>query len=118
VCDFEELYRYLIDDFLIAYSKKLRKKDFVAKTIMFNDKRGKRIFLSKAAMNELTSGLYNYFRSTVDIPNVKRGKRQEIESLINEEALLLAKYLRGEKKQWIPRLVDLSPLMGTPKRAR
>lgn len=118
VCDFEELYRYLIDDFLIAYSKKLRKKDFVAKTIMFNDKRGKRIFLSKAAMNDLTSGLYDYFRSTVDIPNVKRGRRQEIESLINEEALLLAKYLRGEKAHWEPRVVRLSPLMGTPKRAR
>jgi CRISPR-associated protein Cas1 len=107
VCDFEELYRYLIDDFLITYAKKLRKKDFVAKTIMFNNKRGKRIFLSKAAMNELTAGLYDYFRSTVDVPSVKRGKRQEIESLINEEARLLAKYLRGEKKLWTPRIVGL-----------
>jgi CRISPR-associated protein Cas1 len=107
VCDLEELYRYLIDDFLIAYSKKLRQKDFAAKTIMFNDKRGKRIFLSKAAMNDLTSGLYDYFRSTVDIPNIKRGKRQEIESLINEEALLLAKYLRGEKTHWEPRIAEL-----------
>jgi len=107
VCDFEELYRYLIDDYLIAYSKKLSKNDFVAKTIMFNDKRGKRIFLNKTALNALTAGLYDYFKSTVDIPNVKRGKRQEIESLINEEARLLAKYLRGEKKIWTPRIVTL-----------
>jgi CRISPR-associated protein Cas1 len=107
VCDFEELYRYLIDDFLIEYSKKLRKKDFVAKTLMFNNKRGKRIFLGKTAMNKLTSGLYDYFRSTVIIPNFKRGRQQEIESLINEEAHLLAKYLRGESKQWTPRLVEL-----------
>jgi hypothetical protein len=31
------------------------------------------------------------------------GKRQEIETLINEEALLLAQYLRNEKENWIPR---------------
>jgi CRISPR-associated endonuclease Cas1 len=29
VCDFQELYRYLIDDFLIERCKKLHKKDFV-----------------------------------------------------------------------------------------
>ncbi len=29
VCDFQELYRYLIDDFLIERCQKLRKKDFV-----------------------------------------------------------------------------------------
>jgi hypothetical protein len=27
-----------------------------------------------------------------------------IETLINEEALLFAKYLRNEKKEWIPRI--------------
>jgi CRISPR/Cas system-associated endonuclease Cas1 len=83
----------------------------LATTIMFNDKKGKRIFLNKAALKALTDGLYNYFRNTVDIPNVKRGKRQEIESLINEEARLLAKYLRSERKLWTPRIV---PLLGTP----
>jgi len=31
-CDFQELYRYLIDDFLIQYCQKLRKKDFTVKT--------------------------------------------------------------------------------------
>lgn len=32
---------------------------------------------------------------------------QEIETLINEEALLFAKYLRLETKEWNPRIVDL-----------
>jgi len=32
--------------------------------------------------------------------------RQRIEILINEEALLLAKYLRDEKKTWILRLTS------------
>jgi len=34
------------------------------------------------------------------------GKRQRIETLINEEALLLAKFLRNERKTWIPRITD------------
>ena len=32
VCDFMELYRYLIDDFVIDYCKNLTAKDFVVKT--------------------------------------------------------------------------------------
>lgn len=39
--------------------------------------------------------------------NVKVGTQQEIETLINEESLLLAKYLRGERKDWNPRLVNI-----------
>jgi len=31
----------------------------------------------------------------LEIPRIMRGERQEIETLINEEALLLAKYLRN-----------------------
>jgi len=43
----------------------------------------------------------------VEIPRIKHGKRQEIESLLNEEALLLARYLRSEKNEWAPRLPSL-----------
>jgi len=35
------------------------------------------------------------------------GKRQTIETLINEEALLLAKFLRDEWKTWTPRITLL-----------
>lgn len=31
------------------------------------------------------------------------GKKQTVETLINEEALLLAKFLRKERKEWISR---------------
>ena len=107
VCDFEEIYRYLVDDFLIRYSQKLKPKDFIARTEVFNDKKGKRIYLNKPRTEELTKGLHEYFRVKVEIPRVKYGNKQEIESLINEEALLLAKFLRGEKSEWIPRMVRL-----------
>jgi len=33
----------------------------------------------------------------VEIPLIRHGKRQKIETLINEEALLFAKFLRDEK---------------------
>jgi hypothetical protein len=39
-----------------------------------------------------------------DIPRVRIGKKQTLETLINEEAGLLAQYLRGERKEWMPRL--------------
>jgi hypothetical protein len=44
----------------------------------------------------------------VEIPRMKAGKRQECETLINEEALLFAKFLRDETKVWIPRIPSLS----------
>jgi hypothetical protein len=39
------------------------------------------------------------------------GKKQEIETLISEEALLFAQYLRNEKENWIPRLATLNQSM-------
>jgi CRISPR-associated endonuclease Cas1 len=107
VCDFEEIYRYLIDDFLIGFSKNMKPNGFTARTIMFNDKKGKRIYLNKTKTDELLKKLHGYFRSIVNVPRIKMGKRQEIESLINEEAFLLAKYMRGEKPNWTPRISEL-----------
>jgi hypothetical protein len=49
-----------------------------------------------------------FFESEVDISRIKHGKTQTINTLINEEALLLAKFLRNEKKEWIPRLIGIT----------
>jgi hypothetical protein len=35
------------------------------------------------------------------------GEQQEIETLINEEALLLAMFMRNEKQSWKPRIAEL-----------
>jgi len=48
--------------------------------------------------------LDGFFETTIEIPRMKVGKRQTIETLINEETLLFAKYLRGEHETWLPRL--------------
>jgi len=48
--------------------------------------------------------LDDFFESIVDVPRLKHGDRQAISSLINEEAMLLGKYLRKEDKMWFPRI--------------
>jgi hypothetical protein len=65
---------------------------------------GKKIHLCEYETNELAEDLGKFFERMVKIARIKVGKRQTIETLINEEALLFAKYLRGERETWIPRV--------------
>jgi len=48
-----------------------------------------------------------FFQSKVRMPRVRMGEQQEIETLINEEALLLAMFLRNERPTWKPRVAEL-----------
>jgi CRISPR-associated protein Cas1 len=108
VCDFQELYRYLIDDFVMQYCKRLSKRNFTFKTEKASrQKKGKREYLNDVETKDFTRKLNAYFETTVEIPRIKVGQRQTLETLISEEALLFAKYLRNEKKEWIPRLPTL-----------
>ena len=75
---------------------------------MHANKKGKRQYLNKEKTEELTKRFNAFFRSIVDIPRIKVGKKQEVKTLISEEAFLFAKYLRKERKEWIPRIVNLS----------
>ncbi|MFC1804177.1 hypothetical protein ACFL0D_09485 [Thermoproteota archaeon] len=47
--------------------------------------------------------LKKHFEEMVEVPLIRHGKRQRIETLINEEALFLARYIRNERKEWVPR---------------
>jgi len=104
VCDFVELYRYLLDDFVIRYCHGLRKKDFVTKSEVYRNRRAKREYLSDSKTRDFMRRLNAFFQSTVEVPRIRIGKRQEVETLINEEALLLAKFLRDEITNWVPRI--------------
>ena len=68
---------------------------------------GKRIHLCEYEANSLADGLNNLFNRTVEIPRIRHGKRQTFDTLINEEVLLLVKYLRKEKEGWHPRICDI-----------
>ena len=105
VCDFLELYRYLIDDFVIEFGRGLKTKDFIIKREDFSkNRKGKRQYLNVKDTSVFTKSLNNLFKHEVNIPRIMHGKRQEFETLICEEALLFAKYLRNERQDWIPRV--------------
>jgi hypothetical protein len=67
----------------------------------------KKEFLNAVKRKEFLDSLDRYFEARVDFPKIRRGSRQKIETLINEEAFLVAKYLRNERSNWIPRIVGL-----------
>jgi hypothetical protein len=48
------------------------------------------------------------FESTIEVPRIKVGKKQSVETLINEEALLFAKFLSNENEKWNSRKVNLN----------
>jgi CRISPR-associated protein Cas1 len=104
VCDFMELYRHLMDGFLIEFCQELGPKDFVAKAGIKNKKLAKRVYLNDELTKEMVNRLFKYFQTKVFIPRVKRGKRQEIETLINEEGFLIGRYLRVRDADWLPRV--------------
>jgi CRISPR-associated protein Cas1 len=108
VCDFQELYRYLIDDFLIQYIQQLNKRDFEAKSeVISRRKRGKRIYLNDSDTKNLLNELNKFFEKMVSVKRIRHGEHQTIETLINEEALLFAKYLREDNKVWVPKIPTL-----------
>jgi len=53
-----------------------------------------------------TRALNDFFELKVEVKRIRNGEHQTLETLINEEALLFAKYLRGEIKSWIPRVPE------------
>jgi len=108
ICDFLELYRYLMDDFLIDYAKELDSKDFILKPEDYSkNRKGKRQYLDDLMTRRFISKLNAYFETKVEIPRIRVGRKQQIETLISEEALLFAKYLRNERQTWNPRIVSL-----------
>ena len=76
VCDLMELYRYLIDDFLIEYCRNLKPKDFIVKAEnLTRKKQAKREHLNNKQTRELMEKLEIYLEKTVDIPRIKVGKK-------------------------------------------
>jgi len=71
---------------------------------MTRNKKGKRVYLNDTQTRDLMKQLDKFFESYVDISRIKVGQKQTIETLINEEALLFAQFLRRKSKNWTPRV--------------
>lgn len=108
VCDVEELYRYKIEEYILEYVQNLSSKDFVVKKESAMPPRmGKRVYLNKEMTKNFMKGVNELFKDEVRVSTIRaRGNKQRFETLINEEALLLAKYIRSETTQWQPRLIS------------
>ena len=106
VCDLQELYRHLMDEFVIGYSQDLTPKDFVSKDeSVSRSRKGKRQYLKDSMTRRMMRNLEEFFMTRVEIPAIRHGKSQAIGTLISEEAFQLAKYFRLESTQWQPRLI-------------
>jgi CRISPR-associated protein Cas1 len=108
VCDLMELYRYLVDDFVIQYCKTLKKKDFAMNQEEYSSgKKGQRQYLKKASAQDMMKKLNAFFETIVEVPRIRHGSKQTLETLITEEVMLLAQYLRNERPEWTPRLPEI-----------
>jgi hypothetical protein len=65
------------------------------------------MYLSKPLAKDMMKELNSFFESTIEVPRTRHGNRQTLETLINEEVFLFAKYLRGERSTWIARIAEL-----------
>lgn len=98
VCDLQEPYRYLMDDFVIQFCQDLSSENFTLKDeSVSRNRKGKKEYLKDSETSRMMKELNGYFKSKLDVPHIKCGKKQAIEIMINEESLLLVKYLRDEK---------------------
>ena len=71
------------------------------------NRKRKREYLDDSLTRSLMKSLNEYFQTKVEIPRVRHGPRQSLDTLINEEALLSAQYLRNERQIWVPRRVSI-----------
>lgn len=83
-------------------------KNFIVKSENIGrKKKGKREYLNKRLTRDLIKKLEILFETNVEVPRIKVGNRQTIETLINEEVLLFANYLRQERQSWTSRIVQM-----------
>ncbi len=80
----------------MLFCQDLRKSDFTVKTeVLTRKKLGKRQYLKDEGSRELMRKLDDYFETKVNVAQINFGKQQSVESLIEEEAFLLASFLRN-----------------------
>ena len=80
VCDLQELYRYLVDDFVIQFCQGLKERDFRVKSESVSRKRkGKREYLNDAETRRMMKELDEFLLTRVEIPALRHGKRQAME---------------------------------------
>jgi CRISPR-associated protein Cas1 len=99
VCDLQEPYRPLIDDFLINYSQDLGNKDVEVK---YGGKHP-RLFLKHEESSKLIAELNKYLNTKIKKQRTRRyGKTSKIRTIIREDSEQLSRFIRNEFDRWKP----------------
>ncbi len=94
VYDIQDLFRGVIDEFLIDYAQKLNPSNFEIK--------GDRMFLKEKQSYLMIKELDKVFEKRIKHKMMSFGEHPKIRTAIREEPLRLAQYLRGEKEEYKP----------------
>ena len=95
VCDMQELFRIVVEQFLLDYVTTLDPKDSF-------EMKGERAFLITKEKNRLIREINKLFSSRIRHHRLTFGKRCEIRTAMKEEPLKLALYLRDQKPTYKP----------------
>ncbi len=96
VCEIQEIFRALIEDYLLIYHQNLEPESF--------EQKGKRVFLKPNEKLKLILELIRLFKKKVPYKRRNFSKTTMIRTIIKEEPLKLAQYLRGNKEIYEPTL--------------
>ncbi len=99
VCDLQEPYRPLVDDFLINYLRDLKPKDFESN---YRTKKP-RIFLKHEESSKLISELNSFFDKKIEKQRTRKfGNFSKIRTCIKEDIEQLSQYFNLELNKWYP----------------
>ena len=99
ICDIQEIFRCFIDDFIISYILRLDPIDSF-------EQQGTRWFLTPKETKKFIIELNKLFDSQIEHQRIKKfGKKAKIRTIIKEEPIKLAQYLRDEKPGYLPFLL-------------
>jgi len=94
VCDIQEIFRASIEEFLIKYHQNLEPESF--------EQNGKRIFLKPNEKLKIILEINRLFKRKVPYRRRNYSKTTTIRTVIKEEPIKLAQYIRGNKAIYKP----------------
>ncbi|MDH5783160.1 MAG: hypothetical protein OEZ35_05795 [Candidatus Bathyarchaeota archaeon] len=90
----QEIFRTLIEDFLVTYHQNLEPESF--------NQKGKRKFLKPNEKLKLILEITHLFKKRIPYKRRNYSKKTTIRTVIKEEPKKLAQYLRGNKRFYEP----------------
>ena len=94
VCDIQEMFRVLIEDFMISYALTLEPESF--------EQYGKRIFLKSQEKLSLIIELTKLLQKKISYNRKQHSKSTTIRTAIKEEAIKLAQFIKTDKASYKP----------------